>query len=348
MKQITVNVPARILGLDLSDESSSFCLIDGHGTVLRQGVIATSRGALKDLFGDMEETRVVLEASTQSSWVAKLIGSLGHEVIVINPRRLQLISESVNKTDRNDARLLARVGRLDVGILQPVHLKTDATLAIRVQIRARKQLVRTRTRLINLVRSSMKVFGVKPPSCSPDTFHKKVELPSEIAAALTPVLGLLRTLQAEIEQYDKLVASQCAQSSPTEIFRGIHGVGPNLALSYVTTIEKPERFKVSRVVGAYVGLAPRVYQSGKSDPSLRISKQGDGDLRSLLVTAATHIMKRSAPDSDLKRYGLRLAKSGTPRDKARARIAVARKLAVLMHHLWVTGEVYQALRTKAS
>jgi transposase len=323
--------------------------IDGHNEVLRTGTIETSRRGLSDLFGSIEESRVVLETSTQSSWVAKLIRSFRHDVIVVNPRRLQLISESVSKTDRNDARLLARLGRLDIGILQPVHLKSDETLAIRVQMRARTQLVRTRTRLINLVRSSMKVFGVKPPTCSPDTFHKKVELPELIAPSLGPVLGILRALQAEIARYDEIISGQCEQHFPqAEIFKEIHGVGPILALSFVTAIEKPERFKSSRTVGAYLGLVPRVYQSGKSDPSLRISKQGDGVLRSLLVTAATHILRRSAPDSDLKRYGSRLAKSGTPRDKARARIAVARKLAVLMHRLWVTGEVYRPLRAKAS
>jgi transposase len=346
MKQTSVNVPARSIGLDLSDETSTFCMVDGDGKVAREGSVQTGEAGLRRLFEGLDASRVVLEATTQSSWIAKLIRSFGHEAIVINPRRLQLISESVSKTDRNDARLLARVGRLDLGMLQPVHEKSDQSQSIRVQMRARTQLVRTRTKLINLVRSSMKLFGATPPSCSPDCFHKRAGLPALLRPALEPVLKLLGTLQREIESYDEAVAGHCEKQFPqTGVFREIHGVGPVLALSFMTAIEQPKRFKSSRTVGAYLGLTPKTYQSGKSDPRLRISKQGDGVLRSLLVTAATHILRRSAPDSDLKRYGKRIARSGTKRDKARARIAVARKLAVLMHRLWLTGEAYDPLRS---
>jgi len=346
MKQTSVNVPARSIGLDLSDETSTFCMVDGDGKVAREGSVQTCETGLRRLFEGLDASRVVLEATTQSSWIARLIRSFGHEVVVINPRRLQLISESVSKTDRNDARLLARVGRLDLGILQPVHEKSDKSQAVRVQMRARTQLVRTRTKLINLVRSSMKLLGATPPSCSPDSFHKRADLPAILRPALEPVLKLLATLQREIGSYDEAVTGHCEKQFPqTRVFQEIHGVGPVLALSFVTAIEEPKRFKSSRTVGAYLGLTPKTYQSGKSDPRLRISKQGDGALRSLLVTAATHILRRSAPDSDLKRYGKRIARSGTKRDKARARVAVARKLAVLMHRLWLTGEAYDPLRS---
>ena len=343
MEQISVNVPARSIGLDLSDESSTYCLVDGQGRIVRESSVTTTVGGLRGAFGELEASRIVLETSTQSAWVARLLRSLGHEVVVINPRRLQLIAQSVNKTDRNDARLLARVARLDLAILQPVYEKSESTLAIRVEMRARTQLVRTRTKLVNLVRNSLKLFGARPPKCSPETFHSKVELPELLVPALSPILQVLSTLHREIELCDKALLQRCQQRE-TELFRQIYGVGPVLALSFVTTIENPKRFKSSRTVGAYVGLTPMNFQSGKSDPKLRISKQGDAALRSLLVTAATLMLRRSAPDTDLKRFGMRIAKSGTRRDKARARIAVARKLAVLMHRLWLTGEVYQPLR----
>jgi transposase len=323
MKQITVNVPALVIGLDLSDERSKFCMMDGRKKIQREGSVEMSLPALKQFFGAIEACRVVLETSGQSAWVAKAIRSCGHEVFVINPRQLELLTKSAKKTDRNDARVLAGVGRLDVELLNPVHEKADVTLAVRVQLRARTQLVRTRTRLINLVRSSMKLFGVRPPKCGPDDFHRKVQLPELVASALEPIVKVLAKLQAEIERYDKVVISQCKKQFPqTEIFRQIHGVGP------------------------LVGLTPKKFKSGDSDPNLRISKQGDGAVRSLLVTAATHILRRSAPDTDLKRLGRRLAKSGTKRDKGRARIAVARKLAILMHRMWLTGEVYQPLRAQ--
>lgn len=347
MKQVTVEVPARCIGLDLSDEKSSFCMIDGHGHITCEGQVETSEPALHQVFGQLDASRIVLEASPQCHWIARLLRSLGHEVIVINPRRLQLIHESASKTDRNDARMLARVARLDVSLLQPVHEKTPETLATRTQMRARAQLIHARTCLINLVRNSMKTFGCKAPSCGTDVFAKKVHalVPEILRPALEPVLRILTHLQAEIEGYDKAVAQHCdARSNPTAVFLGLHGVGPVLALAFVTAIEDPRRFKSSRTVGAYFGLTRKRAQSGKTDPHLRISKEGDRTVRSLLVTAATHIVRPSAPDSDLKRYGQRIARHGSKRDRARARVAVARKLAVLMHRLWLTGEVYEPLR----
>jgi len=347
MKKTSVQVPSRCIGLDLSDEASSYCVIDGHGDIVREGTVAMDRASLQECFRAIESCRVVLEASTQSRWVAKVIRALGHEVIVIHPRRLQLISESVSKTDRNDARLLARVGRLDVGMLRPVFEKSDEGTLARVQLGARRKLIVMRTRLVNFVRTSVKSFGAPLPTCSAEVFHQKAakRMPKELRTTLEPMLKMLRALQEEIDGYDEAVGKACEKRFPeTGVFREIHGVGPLVALSFVTAIEDPKRFKSSRAVGAYLGLTPKSYQSGKSDPSLRISKQGDGVLRSLLVTAATHILRRSAPDSDLKRYGKRIAKSGTKRDRARARIAVARKLAVLMHRLWLTGEAYDPLR----
>lgn len=349
MKQVSVKVPARSIGIDLGDDSSSYCVLDGRGQVIREGSIETNRSSFDDLLAKRPKSRVILEASRQSHWTSKHLRSLGHEVVVINPRRLQLISESVCKTDRNDARLLARVGRLDVGILQPVHEKSDETLACRMLLRGRAQLVRTRTRLVTLIRGSLKVFGIQVPACSADVFHDRVRrrIPEFLRTALFPLLETLAGLREQVERYDHEIAQTNKKRFPqTAVLQQIHGVGPVVALSFVAAIEDPRRFKSSRTVGAYLGLTPRSYQSGKSDPRLRITKQGDGMLRSLLVTAATHILRRSAPDSDLKRYGRRVARGGTPRDRGRARIAVARKLACLLHRLWLTGEAYQPLRAE--
>lgn len=347
MKQVTVEVPARCIGLDLGDEKSSYCMVDGHGRITREGQVETSEPGLRAVFGQLDASLIVLEASPQCHWIAPLLRSLGHKAIVVHPRRLQLIHQSSSKTDRNDARMLARVARFDLDLLQPVHEKSEETLATRTQMRARTQLIHARTCLINLVRNSMKTFGCKAPSCSTDVFAKKIHalIPQILRPALEPVLRMLTQLQTEIEGYDKAVAQHCdARSNPTAVFLGLHGVGPVLALAFVTAIENPSRFKSSRSVGAYFGLTRKRDQSGNKDPDLRISKEGDRTVRSLLVTAATHILRPSAPDSDLKRYGKRIARRGSRRDRARARVAVARKLAVLMHRLWVTGEVYQPLR----
>jgi transposase len=163
--------------------------------------------------------------------------------------------------------------------------------------------------------------------------------------ALLPLLEVLEHLTSQVRGFDKKIEDLSKLEYPqTDVLRRVRGVGPLVALAYVVTIGDPKRFEDSRNVGAYLGLVPRSYQSGASDPHLRISKQGDRMLRTLLVNAATHIMRRSSPDSSLKRLGKRIANRGNPRDRARARVAVARKLAVILHHLLRTGEVYEPLR----
>lgn len=348
MKKSTVEVPAQCIGLDLGDESSTYCVLDGEARVVREGVVPTTRDALTAVFGAIESCRVVLEATRHCHWVSKHLRAMEHEVIVANPRQLHLISKSSRKTDRNDAHLLARMGRIDVELLQPVHERSDACLAARTLLKARHQLVGTRTRLVVFIRGSLKVFGCRAPGCAAEVFHLKARqaLPVVLRPALEPLFDTLERLSVQIKHYDQEIKRLCETSPQTGVFGQVYGVGPLISLAYAVTIEDPRRFSSSRTVGAYVGLTPRSYQSGASDPRLPISKQGDGMLRSLLVTAATHIMRPSAPDSDLKRLGRKLAKGGTPRDKGRARIAIARKLAVLLHRLWLTGEAYQPLRSE--
>ena len=335
-------LPSRTIGIDLGDRDSSYCILDNDGKMVEEGKILNERAALERSFGG-DPARIVLEASCQSHWISLFLGELGHDVVVANPRRLHLISHSVSKTDRNDARLLARIGRLDVDLLGPVHQRSERCVAARVLLRARRQLVRIRTRLVNLVRAETKVLGSRIPTCGASRFHRvaRTHVPAELRSALDPILDELENLEEKIQHYDRTVVQLSKDEFPeTGVLMQVRGVGVQVALAYATTIEDPSRFACSRSVGAYLGLTPRSHQSGASDPRLRISKHGDTDLRSLLVTAAACILKKSAPASDLKRYGQRLARGGTPRDRGRARVAVARKLAVLLHRLWLTGEVY--------
>lgn len=347
MTQNTVNEAQHTIGLDLGDTSSTLCVIDARGQIVSEGKVSTMRDALKARFGSMKRARVVIEACGQSNWIASLLEELGHEVVVANPRQLHLISKSVKKTDRNDARLLAKFGRLDIGLLQPTHRRALPAIAARTVLNARRNLVQVRTRLINSVRSAAKGFGQKLPPCGSDHFVKCAvsKLPPSLRELVQPLLDTLGFLQQQIEHYDVEIERLCETSFPqTQLLRPIFGVGPQVSLAVVAAIDDPSRFRRSRDVGAYLGLTPRRDQSGDSDPHLPITKHGDGGTRSLLVSAALHVMRKHSPDSDLKRFGQRIeGPMPTPKARARARTAVARKLAVLMHRLLRTGEVYEPL-----
>lgn len=342
----TATTELRTIGLDLGDTRSTLCVMDPKGRIVSRDDISTTRAALKAKFGAMNRARIVLEACGQSNWIARLLESFGHEVYVANPRQLHLISKSVKKTDRNDAHLLARIGRADLGLLQPTHLRDQSSIEARTVLNARRNLVQIRTRLINSVRASAKGFGQKLKTCGSDNFATIATggLSPDLRALIQPQLDTLVFLQQQIERYDEEIEKLGRERFPqTALLRAIFGVGPQIALAFVAAIDDPKRFARSRDVGPYLGLTPRRDQSGDSDPKLRISKHGDGSMRSLLVSAAAHVLRKNAPDSDLKRFGLRIqGPSPTPRSRARARIAVARKLAVLMHRLLRNGEVYEA------
>ena len=351
MTQPTTASPVRTIGIDLGDQQSAFCVVDADGQSLEEGSVPTNRSAFADRFGAGPSSRVVIEASSHSLWASRCLAELGHEVIVANPRQVHLISKSERKSDRNDARMLARLGRADPKLLRPVRQRTERSFATRAVLSSRWQLVATRTRLINHVRAETKALGNRIPSCWSEIFTRRcrLHLPEGIRASVEPLLEVLDEIQKRINGYDQEIDRLCKEEYPeTKVLRQVTGIGPVIALTYVATVEDPSRFSRSRVLGAYLGLTPRTYQSGQRDPQLRISKRGDNGLRSLLVSGATYVMRRTSPDCDLKRYGKRLARGGSPRDRARARVAVARKLAVLLHRLWVTGEVYQPIRERTS
>jgi transposase len=280
----------------------------------------------------------------------RLLSASGHEVFVANARKLRLIYENERKSDRVDAQYLARVARLDPRLLSPLQhrgLQTQQQLEL---LKARDVLVATRTRLINHVRGAVKVFGTRIPKCSTGGFATKAgeNLPPDQRPAVDPLLEVISSLTMTIRTYDRQIEQLCEQSYPqTSLLRQVTGVGPVTALTYVLTIEDPHRFRSSRAVGSYVGLTRRQSSSGGHDQALRITKAGDRKLRCLLVQSAQYILGPFGPDTDLRRWGLVLASRGRKNAKKRAVIAVARKLAVLLHRLWVTAEVYEPLREAA-
>ena len=338
-----------VVGLDLGDRTSDVSALDEGGTIVEEGRVQTTQAGLTRWFGGKKRMRVVMEVGTHSPWVSRLLTELGHEVLVANPRKLRFIYQNRKKGDRVDARSLARVGRLDPELLSPVTHRPEGMAQDLAVVRARDVLVRTRVKLINHARGAVKASGSRLRKCSTPTFVEKTgeQLPESLKETLAPVMTAIEAISEQIRRLDRRIQELGKKKYPeTRLLRQVAGVGPKVALSYVLTLQDPIRFAVSRAVGAYLGLVPARRQSGASDPQLRITKEGDGLVRRLLVQSAQYILGPFGPDCDLKRFGLELARRGGANAKKRAVVAVARKLAVLLHHLWRSGEVYEPTRAR--
>ena len=284
-----------------------------------------------------------MEVGTHSRWASHLLTELGHDVLVANARKLRAIYHNPRKGDRADAEILARLARLDPALLSPIHHRSPQAQADLAVLRSRDAIVRCRTLLINHARSIVKSSGDRLPSCSADSFAHKAapDIPEPLRPALAPIIDTIASLTQQIKSYDRKNEELCSESYPeTRLLRSVSGVGPLTSLAFILTLENPDRFSKSREVGPAIGLVPRRDQSGDHDPQLRITKTGDAFLRRLLVSSAQYILGPFGPDCDLRRWGLKLAERGGKNAKKRAVVSVARKLAVLLHCLWKTGEIY--------
>lgn len=342
----TIQLPTT-MGLDISDQVSHYLVQRGDGAKLAAGKVKMTRDDLRVLFQRYVGCRLVIEVGGHSPWVSRLAAACGMEVIVANARKLELISKNDRKSDRVDAELLTELGRTNPALLSPITHRSESAQTDRAVLRGRDELVRARTGLVNHVRGVLKSNGLRAPSCATNTFVRKCSalIPGELRAGLDPLLEVIDSISARIDRMDEQIERLCSERYPiTRLLRQIQGVGPIVALSFVLTIDDPKRFRSARDVGAYLGLVPRKKSSGRSDPQLRITKAGDRDMRRLLVNAAAYVLGHFGADCDLRRFGERLAGAGDSKGaKKRARVAVARKLAVLMHHMWRTGEAYDPL-----
>jgi len=335
------------IGMDLGDKRSHLYVLDNlTGEGLERADIATREKRVQKWFSRREPATVVIEVGSDSGWVSRLLAELGHEVLIADPRRVRRLAGKEDKDDRLDAEFLARIGRMDPKLLKPIKLRSEQTQVALGLIRSRDNLVQARTQLVNHVRGMVKTVGVRLPKGSSESFHKlQAQIPEKLRETLHPVMVSIQSLTEQIRCYERLIEEKSERDYPeTEILRQVAGVGAITALAFALVVEDPSRFSHSRTVGAYLGLARRKYKSGESDPELRISKQGDRLLRRLLVNSAHYILGPFGPDSDLRRWGLRYAAGGGKNAKKRAVVAVARKLAVLLHRLWTTGEQYEPLR----
>src|SRR6266571_4060995 len=305
------------VGVDLGDRWSQYCILGLEGETLAEGQLRTTQEDVREFFQALTAARVVVEVGTHSAWVQDVITEWGHEVLVANPRLME-----GSKHRRREV-------RQDLVVL-----------------RARDALVSIRTELINTTRGLVKSMGTRLPRCSSPSFAEKVKdgIPVEVREALLPLVQLTEAVNDCIARYDQKIEELGQKKyGHTTLLRQVKGVGPITSLAYVLTLEDPQRFSSSREVGPYLGLVPKQEDSGDSQPQLGISKAGDRMLRRLLVGSSQYMLGAFGPDTDLRRYGLRLCERGGKNAKKRAVVAVARKLAVLLHHLWVTGDVYEPL-----
>jgi transposase len=275
------------------------------------------------------------------------LSACGHEVIVANPVKVALITQNVQKRDPVDAEYLARLARFDRALLFPIqHRGEQAQIDLQV-IRTRDVAVHVRAKVINHIRGAVKSFGGRLSKCSTEAFVNttRKEIPEALKKALEPMFSQIDQLTKTIKGYERQVLKLVEERYPeVEMVAQIKGVGALTGLAFVLVLEDARRFASSRSVGPYLGLTSKKDQSGDSDPQRGITKAGNRLLRRLLVQSAHYIQGPFGEDSDLRRHGEKIATRGGKRAKKRATIAVARKLSVLMHRLWVNGETYEPLR----
>ena len=332
------------IGLDLGDRRHRFCVLDGAGKVIEEGTVGNDRVSLGQLSQRYRGALAVLEAGCHSPWISRYLQEEGCAVLVANPRKLRAIYQNERKSDRRDAQMLARIGRLDPALLYPVRHGSAEAQEDLLRIKLRDNLVRARVAVINSVRFTLKSLGYSAPNPSSERFHKVImgrAAGGDLAHDRPQCPSPRRTDSAHQAAGFGDQAARSYKYPQTAQLEQIPGVGPITALYFVLKIEDPNRFPHLRDIGAYVGLCPRRDQSGESDPQLRISKRGDAYLRRLLVSAAQYILGPFGPESALRCYGLRLAAEGTARAKKRATVAVARKLAVLLLSLWKSQRLYE-------
>jgi transposase len=335
------------VGIDLGDKNSDVCVLDPRGEVSKEFRLRMKEDALRKYFASIPRSRVSIEAGGQSRWVAEAIEKCGHEVYVSNTRKVPYIHQSDAKDDRGDAYKLAELVHFKPQLLHPIQHRSREAQADLSWIRAREVLVESRTQLINAVRGLSKAFAGRLEKCSTESFTAKLagQVPEEIRGAVAPLLETIDHLNEQIRYYDQMEEHIARERYPKyRLLEQVNGVGVHTALSFMLTIGDAERFEKSREVGSFLGMRPRKQESGESKPQLGITKAGDGYLRKTLVNCAHYILGPMGQDSDLRRFGQRICERGGKNARKRAVIAVARKLGVLLHCLWVSGEVYEPLR----
>lgn len=336
------------IGIDIGDKVNFICTLYKSGDVLSKTQIANNREEMIDYFESIEKASIVIEAGSHSPWISKLLSSIGHDVFICNPRQLAAVTQNLKKSDEADCEMLAGLLLTGKHLLKQVHHAKEDTMRDFLLIKSRRALVKARTILINNSRGVVKTFGERiSPGLTADAFHKYAgeTLKEETFEKIEDLIEVIGKTTEQILKYEKSIEALIKKKYPVaQLLQSINGVGPLTSLAFILTIDDPERFEKSRNVPVFLGLVPRRDQSGDKDKQLPITKAGSKLLRSLLLNCANYILSEKGEDNQIKRFGLKI--SGDGKSKARknkAKVAVARKLSVIMHQLWITNKPFEAI-----
>ena len=328
-------------GIDAANQTSAVCVVDAQGQVLRAVTVATQGAALGEALSGLGVLRVVIEAAPLAEWLAGQVEALGHEAVLIDARAAKHLVRSAKKTDARDARTLAQLAR--TGWYTVVHRKAAPARLLRSRLQGRQALLRTAKASAAAIRGLLRAHGIRLGRVAEGRFAARVR---EVVCAQVPgleeTMGALLTVWQQSHEaaaaLERALQRDSRQDPVRRRLQTVPGVGALISSAYQATIDDPHRFVRARQVADYVGLAPRVHQSGEVDLRGRISREGDHLLRWHLVEAA-HVLLTRGRDCALKRWGLALA---ARKGASKAKVAVARKLAVLLWRLWLKGEDFQA------
>jgi transposase len=329
------------VGLDISLKLTAICIVDRTGKIQREGVVPSDPEAIAAFIEahSLDVARVGLEAGATSTWLWTELNKLGLAVIWIDARHAKAaLKMQINKSDRNDAVGIARI--MQCGWYE-VRVKDLDSHAVKALLVSRALLVKIKRDLENQIRGLLKNLGLVIGRAKMNVFAARaaelIQDRPELTAAVVPLLKTREVIERQIADLDRKVLRLARNNTQVRRFMTVPGVGPITALCYLATIDDPTRFKKSRSVGAYAGLTTRRYRSGEIDWTGRISKCGDAMLRTYLYEAANVLLTRIPKWSALKSWGMRIAKRSSLR---KAKVAVARKLAVILHRMWVDGTAF--------
>jgi transposase len=342
-KKTTTDKPEMTMGIDVGDRYSHLCLLDEEGEVVERDRVRSTEAAFRRHFEGTPRLRIALECGTHSPWMSRLFKQLGHQVVVANARKIPTITESESKNDGRDAEQLALMAAFNPKLLSPLEHRSLARQQDLNLVQARAILVKARTMIVNALRGLVKSAGGRLPACSSESFPDRAAgaVPPALADVAAPLVEQIARLNMQIGVMDQQIEKLANKYPEIGLLRSVPGLGAGGACPEGGTLDRPDAVPKSRSAGAFLGLRPGQSQSGDSDPQRRITRTGNTYLRCLLVQSAQYILGRFGPDSALRRWGLKLAAIGGKRAKKRAIVAVARKLAVILHSMWRSGQRFQ-------